>query len=414
MKSTKHSQIWFLITLAAILFFTLSIVFRKFFQQNDNYLSKINTENNAINKYNKYYSFHRNLLDYLNSNDQLSIENREILYFDDSKECYFGPHEIVKILPERKFLVCSSFPTPLIALYSEDGSLIRKIGRKGQGPGEYFAPQSISICNNYLFCYDIENLKIIKYDLSGNFQNEFRLTGKAYVDEFDIVPYGNIPISYNVYSDKKLHIFTIYNNLSENSNKPVILQPLIEVGEMAPQNMVARNFLTCGLDVNEDSLVFCCEPVRFGFYVYDYRGNKLLSSFKENIKGINLLKNINKKEIDTYGNDRTWRDLFVKHSRFRFLHYLGRGVIGISIENSKSQFDKKIPFFYSFWRIDGTYLGMLNLNGKRIRNAQNGKLIAFQEEQEMNEDGFFGNPGIVIIDLWKEVDNFIREKNAKK
>jgi len=39
--------------------------------------------------------------------------------------------------------------------------------------------------------------------------------------------------------------------------------------------------------------------------------------------------------------------------------------------------------------------------------AKDGKLYTYREKLEKNNDGYYGNPGLVVIDIWKEVEKNI-------
>jgi len=57
-------------------------------------------------------------------------------------------------------------------VFDKQGNFIRKIGEKGNGPGEYLNAQTMEIYNDTLFFYDNQGGKIIYYDLLGNYLSE--------------------------------------------------------------------------------------------------------------------------------------------------------------------------------------------------------------------------------------------------
>ena len=60
-----------------------------------------------------------------------------------------------------------------IKVFSNDGKLIRIIGRKGQGPGEFSAPVSLDVSpDNILYVFDVGNHRISKFDRDGKILKE--------------------------------------------------------------------------------------------------------------------------------------------------------------------------------------------------------------------------------------------------
>jgi len=274
-------------------------------------LVEISSSYKELIQYNEFLDFHKKLVVYLDNVQEVNIENFKTLHFDDRMDCNFGPHTPIDVLSNGDYVICSAFPEPLIVLYSSAGDLLRKIGRKGQGPGEFMSPKSISISHDNIFCYDIGNMKVLRFNSRGDYISEKKFFSAVYTDDFEVTPANNIPLTYNVYSNNKLHLFTAYNSYDQNDMR---LKPVLNAGSMELISIVSRDFITPCLAVNEDSLVICGEPQKFGFHVLNTNGKKLLSSFKDNLMFLNLLKNINQQQIDSFGEDRTWRDLFSNHS----------------------------------------------------------------------------------------------------
>ncbi len=67
----------------------------------------------------------------------------------------------------------------VIRKYAADGSLVGKIGSKGQGPGEFMFPGAIMLDGEHLFVYDMAKSSISRFDLAGKFQDSHSLPGRA-------------------------------------------------------------------------------------------------------------------------------------------------------------------------------------------------------------------------------------------
>lgn len=63
--------------------------------------------------------------------------------------------------------------------YNKEGIQLKKFGQYGEGPGEYFLPDKFYITSDYVYVWCKESLKLIIYDLEGNFINEHRFVKHA-------------------------------------------------------------------------------------------------------------------------------------------------------------------------------------------------------------------------------------------
>lgn len=66
-------------------------------------------------------------------------------------------------------------------IFDENGNFIRKIGRKGQGPGEFSNPYCLSATPECLFVADTNNMRLQIFDLKGNYIKSFKIF-RAYMD----------------------------------------------------------------------------------------------------------------------------------------------------------------------------------------------------------------------------------------
>ena len=68
-----------------------------------------------------------------------------------------------------------------ILMFDDQGKFIKKIGKKGQGPGEFGNPFCLSSTSETIIVGDNSNMRIQFYDLKGNFIREFKIY-KAFLD----------------------------------------------------------------------------------------------------------------------------------------------------------------------------------------------------------------------------------------
>jgi len=63
--------------------------------------------------------------------------------------------------------------------FDSSGTFVKSIGRMGQGPGELYYPSLIFIYKDTLNIMSVGSQKISKFDLDGNFYNEFKLPDRS-------------------------------------------------------------------------------------------------------------------------------------------------------------------------------------------------------------------------------------------
>ncbi len=64
-----------------------------------------------------------------------------------------------------------------IQVFDEEGNFIQSIGRKGEGPGEFYLPNKFFIRNEWIFVLDFRTIKI--FSLEGRFVKSFKLDFQA-------------------------------------------------------------------------------------------------------------------------------------------------------------------------------------------------------------------------------------------
>ncbi|MCP4157038.1 MAG: 6-bladed beta-propeller [bacterium] len=62
-----------------------------------------------------------------------------------------------------------------VKVYDKNGTFIKTIGRKGNGPGEFQTPYALAYLNNTLWVFDHLLQKTIKFDTEGNYTGDVKL-----------------------------------------------------------------------------------------------------------------------------------------------------------------------------------------------------------------------------------------------
>lgn len=91
------------------------------------------------------------------------------IILENTEEALLGRISQLEIYEDKIFILDAVIAKALF-MFNKEGKFIGKIGRLGQGPGEYISPSSFSINKekNELYLYDFDQQKINKYDLLSN------------------------------------------------------------------------------------------------------------------------------------------------------------------------------------------------------------------------------------------------------
>ena len=181
---------------------------------------------------------------------------------EDGNEDYIlaSIHDL-QVDEEGNIYICD-FLDNCVKVYDQNGKFLRRIGNKGQGPGELFGPGKIAISpNNKIYIIESGNMRISLFNLYGDFISSFYFSGTP----FDMIcdPSGNLIISYMIFKFYNLHkkelrerLFDIYNengNLIDSFGKPTIFA----------EHPKAIYYSSVILEKNERNFVFT--------YVYPYK-----------------------------------------------------------------------------------------------------------------------------------------------
>ncbi len=340
--------------------------------------------------------FYEKLNTYLNSTDSLDLSYGDTINFESKQDIYFMSETPFIVTPDRKYVICGAYPSKFVAIFSKNGELIKKLGKEGEGPGEYKSSDFVDLKGDTIYIYDGSLRKVILYSLDGHYIGQYQvMTGGVFPNDFKISRERDIAIFYNLFALNEDYIISLAS-FDRNTHS---LHEIGRFGKMSEVSRVSSYFAIRGLAIIENGYISALDPQRFGFHLFRPDGTEMASFFPNPPRFFKPLKSIRKGNLR---NQKKMTALYFKHSRCYSIHYLGRGIIGILVECPMKKADKRIPFYYSLWRVDGKYLGALKVR-ERIIKGESGKLYYWIEEiekSEKNAEGFYKNPPLVVINLW--------------
>ncbi len=89
-------------------------------------------------------------------------------------------------LPDGTLLVADVGEAPL-KLFDSAGAFVRRVARKGQGPGEMEFLARLFRCGDLIYTYDNDGGRVLQWSLLGEYQREFRFQMPA----LQMTPYGS-------------------------------------------------------------------------------------------------------------------------------------------------------------------------------------------------------------------------------
>ena len=109
----------------------------------------------------------------------------------------------------KDYYVVSDSKSNCLKIFSRNGDFVRKIGKKGQGPGELQDPYVVAVDEktSMLYCGDQGNSRISCFTFDGEFKNII----KTSLSIWDMESYNGL-IYAAAYNGTKQSLFSLYNN----------------------------------------------------------------------------------------------------------------------------------------------------------------------------------------------------------
>jgi len=207
----------------------------------------------------------------------LLVEDFKIIKLDNSKEEAFISTRFPKLHLSTNYIGVTSYGSFPMKLFRRDGTFVRQIGSKGQGPGEYAVIDDINIDEKndriYILPFSADN--ILVYDLNGRIYPSIPLVERIF--------YGS---TIKVFGDKREVLIT--KPISPNTNYFAWIQNF--EGDLI-QGIKVTDYFKNVTSFSESTITRlrtnAVELFRFGFfnqneflYHYDIDQNKLVPKFK--------------------------------------------------------------------------------------------------------------------------------------
>jgi hypothetical protein len=94
-----------------------------------------------------------------------------------------------------------------IKVFDSSGNFVKSIGRKGQGPGEFGLPISLSLTQQgHIFVNDLGQRKIHYFDREGNYLKEFSIADKFLFFGPMVTSGGDLIVSYTIPQEKPITV----------------------------------------------------------------------------------------------------------------------------------------------------------------------------------------------------------------
>ncbi len=273
--------------------------------------------------------------------------------------------------------------------FDKNGKFIKKIGKKGRGPGDLYHPGKLSILdNNYLLVAEYATMRRISvFDLNGNFVKIIRTKEPV----FDVVGLKGDTILIATFSSRKSgnlvifsHNFYIKNIVTGKEKKILILKDKSKYGGFFRMPMFSGK----GIIVVNGDYVFIGTSFFPEIYIFDFNGKK--------VKEINL--GYKKKRANNELKEALYKYLkYTMRKNKRFMDLLKR-------EYKKGLLFPEYEQLYRYFMKDG------ESNILVVRNYEG--LIFRENEGELEAKGN------IKIDIFDKTGNFVKtimiDNNAKE
>lgn len=248
-------------------------------------------------------------------------------------------------------------------IFNHDGTLRKKIGNKGQGPGEYQMPMAFTVAEDQIFLVSGDR-RINRYDIDGKFQEASEWKGTGIV--IALYPHGRAAIGtlLSRYLDYGLFTLDERGQIDKTFAKP-------------PKEMgyAFDTFAPAGGLLVEDQDLHHFRNYRYEMLTFDINGNlketkKLVSArYKEgSIKEA--------KKVQGHKEERKFRTTF---TAFRSLYKYGDGyVTELANANERGQHWSVLEL----WDADFNSLGYVNIGESRFIGTVGKSLVFFENEDQ--------------------------------
>lgn len=326
------------------------------------------------------------------------LEKPVFIPLESGGNSLIGEIDLIQILNDTLILFDNN--NDLLLTFDLQGNFIRKIGKKGNGPGEYHSASRFSIdpINNHLLIFDLPKHNLMRYTLSGEFIDS---------EYLEIWPYHFFALGEDImfFTNGTPHFFneSIYFDLiTVRKNKVVNKYFEYDIGTNRWFNPHYPFYLL------GDSLNFI---KTWEGEVYQYNGNgELMPKIKLDFNGNNIPIHITKSEALFDENKDKYSYIFqyfVETSNYIYFDFMRNGEYLYAIYSKKNKtvivMEPASRIFESFifrprYAYQDTFISVLNpsllLQANKRGHVINDKLKMIADSTE-----FASNPILVLHKL---------------
>jgi hypothetical protein len=233
----------------------------------------------------------------------------------DHENSYIWKGSDIDIGPDGRIYV-SDEKADLIHIYGPSGLWLSNFGRRGQGPGEFISPYSISATQDKIFAKDIGNRRIQAFGVDGRYRGQVKLTQS--ISDF-VAKSASITDTDRIYAcrsqDLPIVVFNAAGEIIDSFGKPLSFK----------RDFNVLNLASIAVDENSDVyLAYLYAPV---IRKYSNAGELL----KEQEMPFDFVKKYKEENDKFYGTSRYWAifaDIKSSHGSL-FLMCLDKSIIRI-------------------------------------------------------------------------------------
>lgn len=108
----------------------------------------------------------------------------------DPNALFYRPNDVAVDSSGRMYI--SDTGNHRVQVFDQDGSFVRSLGRRGQGPGEFEIPRSVSIVGSQVFVWALRKHRFLTWELDGSLGPELRMSSVNAVDEVSPLDDGTL------------------------------------------------------------------------------------------------------------------------------------------------------------------------------------------------------------------------------
>jgi len=281
-----------------------------------------------------------------------------------------------------------------ILIFDNNGNFLRRFGRKGEGPGEFKFPISITIDNNNIFVLDFSLKRISKFDKNKGFINSFIISsahepawsikvnseGFIFLKGFKRKNYKHLESGMwiNKYTSKEKYLTSFFPSNKFNKNWVLRIAPF------------------CSFDIDKEDIIYAVQHCDYKISKYNSEG-KLLKTFGKTpsyFKHPNIKEKVDFKRFSTkFELLKRLKELSVSWTKLIDIIVVRNRYILLILEmnNLIKEFDKK--YVIDIWDREGNFIvGGIQTNYRLLcKNKEDCLyfLIYTDEEEHLERDPLY-------------------------